>query len=260
MGVEKLLDLAWVDVLASPDDHVAESPDDPEVSVDVHRCKVAGVHPAIVVDRVVGRVLVVPVPEHDAVSTRAQLTRFAAGYDPPRLGVDDLDFDMRVHPSDGRDTSVNRVVAVCLSRDRRGFGHAVANGDLANVHPVAHLFHDFDRTGRASHDAGAEAGYVRLGKGGVVELCDEHRWHTVERGAAFGTDGREGGGGLECLARHDDTRAVTRARESAHHHTEAVIKGYRDADPVGFRVSHHLTADMAVVEMVSNGARRDGRR
>ena len=48
---QHLLDLAGVDVLAAADHHVLAAPDDVEVALGVHHAEVAGVHPAVVVDR-----------------------------------------------------------------------------------------------------------------------------------------------------------------------------------------------------------------
>jgi hypothetical protein len=55
VGVEELLDLARVDVLAAADHHVLDPPDDVDVAVVVHHREVAGVHPPVGVDRLGGR-------------------------------------------------------------------------------------------------------------------------------------------------------------------------------------------------------------
>jgi len=37
MGIEIFLDLTWVDVLSSPDDHVFHAPHDTDIAILVHR-------------------------------------------------------------------------------------------------------------------------------------------------------------------------------------------------------------------------------
>src|SRR5262249_6107911 len=101
MGVDELLYFARVDVLAAPDDHVFDPADDIEVTGIVHDGKITGVHPACRVDRLGGLGRLVPVAEHHRVSAGAKLARRVAPQDPPGLRVDDLDFDVRVHPPDG---------------------------------------------------------------------------------------------------------------------------------------------------------------
>ena len=77
VGVEELLDLPRVHVLAAADDHVLDAADDVEVAVGVHHREVAGVHPAVGVDRLGGALGVVPVAEHHRVAARAELARLA---------------------------------------------------------------------------------------------------------------------------------------------------------------------------------------
>ena len=100
VGVEELLDLARVDVLAAADDHVLDPAGDVDVAVAVHHPEVAGVHPAGPVDRLGGLLRLVPVAEHHRVAAGAQLAGLAAGQRQPGLRVDDLDLDVRVHPAD----------------------------------------------------------------------------------------------------------------------------------------------------------------
>src|SRR5918998_5551948 len=82
VAVEELLDLAGIDVLAAPDDHVLDPPDDPDVPVLVHRRQVAGVHPARRVDRLRGPLGLVPVARHHQIAARAELTGLATGDGP----------------------------------------------------------------------------------------------------------------------------------------------------------------------------------
>ena len=73
VGVEELLDLARVDVLAAADHHVLDPADDVAVAVLAHLGEVAGVHPAVGVDRLGGLLRLVPVAEHHRVAAGAEL-------------------------------------------------------------------------------------------------------------------------------------------------------------------------------------------
>ena len=81
--------------------------------------------------------------------------RFAGGR------IDDLHFDAGQRPADGFDAQLERIVGARLRDDRRGFGLAVADRDLAAAELVDHLPHDFDRAGAARHDAGAQRVQIR---------------------------------------------------------------------------------------------------
>src|SRR6202011_4479214 len=99
MPVEKLLDLARVDVLPTADDHVLDPAHDLEVAVLVHGREVASVHPASGVDGLTGRRVVVPVAKHHQVAAAAELTRLPARDDPARDRIDDLDLDVGMNPA-----------------------------------------------------------------------------------------------------------------------------------------------------------------
>jgi hypothetical protein len=65
------------------------------------------VHPAGPVDRLAGRLLVVPVVQHHHVAAGAQLTGLAARHDLSVVGVGDLDFDVGMDAADGRHALVD---------------------------------------------------------------------------------------------------------------------------------------------------------
>src|SRR5438874_13837351 len=96
MAVEKLFHLARIDVLAAPDDHVLDPPDDVDVAVLIHGGQVAGMHPARPVDSLAGGFFVVPVAAHHHVSAAAQLARGTSLDDGAGARIDDLDLDMRM--------------------------------------------------------------------------------------------------------------------------------------------------------------------
>src|SRR3954470_2704652 len=153
MGVEELLDLTGIDVLAAADDHVLDPPDDIDVAVVGHHCLVAGVHPARAVDRVGGPFGVFPVAEHHAVAAGLELSGRAARQCAAGVGVGDADLYVRVHVPDCGGAVLEVVLCSSLGRDRGCLGHSVADRDLAHVHPVDHLAHYLDRARRPGHDA-----------------------------------------------------------------------------------------------------------
>ncbi|MOA20577.1 hypothetical protein D3C78_1410300 [compost metagenome] len=97
---EKLLQLPWVDVLTATDDHVLVAPGNAHVTLVIHARQVTGVHPPCLIDGVRRAFGVVPVTEHHAVTTGAQLADGAARYQVARL-VDDLAFQLRLGAADG---------------------------------------------------------------------------------------------------------------------------------------------------------------
>src|ERR1700738_4238036 len=100
MRVEELLDLARIDVLAAADDHVLDPPNDADVAVLVHRGEVAGVHPALLVDRLGSLVGVLPAAAHHEIPAGKELAGLAARLRAPGARVDDLDLRVRHHLSD----------------------------------------------------------------------------------------------------------------------------------------------------------------
>ena len=220
-------------------------------------------HPAARVDRLAGRLLVVPVAPHDDVAAAAQLARRPTRHDHAGGRVDDLDLDVRVDPADGGHPPLERVVGRALGGDGRGLCHAVGNRHLGDVHHGLHLFHHLDRARRAGHDAGAQRAEVEVLEAWVLELADEHRRHAVEGGAALLLHGLHRRHRVVGLGRNHHRRAVRRAREVAQHHAEAVVEGHRDADAVPLRVLQRLADEEAVVEDVvvsERGPLREARR
>src|SRR6478735_1420484 len=132
VGVEELLDLARVDVLAAADDHVLDAAGDLDVAVIVHDADVAGVHPAVLdgLGRLVG---LLPVAEHHGVALGHELPGLAARQGLAGHRVGDLDLEVRPDPADGPDLLLERVVGAVLRRHRRGLGHAVTDRHLLDA-------------------------------------------------------------------------------------------------------------------------------
>src|SRR5579884_1682961 len=94
MGVEDLLDLTGIDVVATPDDQVLLAVDNEEEPVLIDRRYIAGVKPASAHHRL-GRVLAVPVTAHDERPPHDDL----AGLSSRDLLVLVIDH-LHLHPSD----------------------------------------------------------------------------------------------------------------------------------------------------------------
>ena len=253
MGEQELLDLAGVDVLPAADEHVLDPARDVDVAVGVHGRQVAGVHPPGDVDGFGGRVRLVPVAEHHRVAAGAELPGHPARHRRPRLRIDDLDLDVRVHPAHGRHPALQRVAGPGLGGDRGGLGHAVADRHLGHAHPVDDVLHHLDRARRAGHHPGAQRAQVERGGRALLEhrqLGDEHRRHAQQRRAALLRDRGQGGARLEGGRRVDQAGAARGGAQVADHHAEGVEQRDRHADPVGLGVPAHLADDVGVVEDV----------
>ncbi|SKU35730.1 Uncharacterised protein [Mycobacteroides abscessus subsp. abscessus] len=101
-------------------------------------------HPAIGVEHLLGVLLVVPVAEHHRIATRAQLTGLPALHRLSAVGVDNLDLDMRMRAPDCRGAPLQVIVEECLTGDRRGFCHAVCDGDPGHMHFIDAPLHHLD--------------------------------------------------------------------------------------------------------------------
>ena len=157
---------------------------------------------------------------------------------------------MRHDAPDGRDPPLQRVVDRGHEAGRAGLGHAVADRDLGQVHRLGAAAHDLDRTGRAGHHAGAQAGEVEAGEFRVAQFGDEHRRHAVKRRAALLGDGFQGGERVEALAGKHHGRTVRDARQVADHHAEAMVERHRNAHLVALGEAHRLAEEIAVVQDV----------
>ncbi len=157
---------------------------------------------------------------------------------------------MRRGPADRAHALADRVVGARHVVHGAGLGLAVGDQDLRHVHLRQHAVHDLDRAGGARHDAGAKRREIEFGEARMIELGDEHRRHAVQRRAALGGHGFERGERIEGIRGEHRGRAVGDAREAAHHHAEAMIQRYRDAQPVALGQAHAGAHDPAVVQDV----------
>ena len=163
---------------------------------------------------------------------------------------------MRLDAPDRRDAPLERVIIGALEADRARFRHAIGNGHFAHVHRADHFSHDFDRTGRAGHDPGAQALEVEAREFGMFEHGDEHSRHSVQAGASLCLHGLQCRHGIESFRRAHHAGAVGDASEIAEHHAEAMIVGHRNAQAVVRGEAHGLADEIAVVQDIVMGQRR----
>ena len=142
MPVQELLDLGRIDVLAAANDQLPAPAHDPVIAVVAAAGQVAGMEPAVGVDRPGGRL-------RDCCNNRPSRNgrgRTARPFRPsePRrrlAGLDQLDLQPRDRMADRADPDFDRVVDRGERDDRRGLGLAVADADLADAHPAHDLLH-----------------------------------------------------------------------------------------------------------------------
>ena len=158
-----------------------------------------------------------------------------------RRRVDHLHLDVGVHPADGADALLERVVARRSASTR---ATSPSSRSRWSPPPCASsrdaLLHHLDRARRARHDPGAQRRRGRAPRSAVErQLRDEHRRARrralVQRSAcdrvAAWPPARRRRAGITMRG------AVRGAREVAEHHAEAVVEGHRDAHPVAPRCS-----------------------
>ena len=124
-------------------------------------------------------------------------------------------------------------------RERRRFGHAVADGHLGHVQPGDDLLHQFDRARRAGHDAGAQRRAVELARNARML---EHGDGTSSARRTARCSARPGRSPARPAGRSIRPGTTMQAPcagagEVAQHHAEAVVERHRNADAVGARCS-----------------------
>ena len=178
MRVQEFFDLAWIDILAPPNDHILNATHDIEVALGIHHTLITGMHPSRLINRLHRGNPVIPVAQHDAVAACAYFTRFANRHDPSRTRIDHFYLHMWMCLADRPNLLLKRGIDMCLRRDRTGLGHAKADGDLLHVHQGFHLLHHLDWAGSPTHDAGTQRTQVVFGEVGMIQQSDKHGWNA----------------------------------------------------------------------------------
>ena len=86
--IEELLQLTWIDILASTDNHILDTAGDTEVSILITNAQVAGMQEAILVDRFIGSGFVFIVTFHVIITAVTHLALYADGAFLASLRVD----------------------------------------------------------------------------------------------------------------------------------------------------------------------------
>ena len=213
-------------------------------------------HPAVRINGRGGLLLIIPIAQHDAVSTGAEFACHAALHGLPRGRIDDLDFHVRVHLPDRSHPLVDRRVQPGLRGHRAGFGHAIGDLHTVQVHAPDGRVHDFHRARGARHDAGAQTVQFEAFEFRVFELGNEHGRHAMQRRGTLILHGLQHGSRIKRIAGQNHGRAVADAGQVAHHHAETVVQGHGDDQPVLVGKAHQLSHEMAIVQNVAVAERR----
>ena len=118
VGVEDVFDLAGVDVLASPDDHVFDPALDAQVAAIIHGGQVPGVVPAVGVDRRHGRIGGSVVAVHDQIAAGAELADLAERDGLAGGGIGDLHLGLGQRLAERLGTVGGGVVQPGLGKQR----------------------------------------------------------------------------------------------------------------------------------------------
>ena len=120
------------------------------------------------------------------ISARSTATVFLAEHDADGIGIEDvLPLDMSV--VNGQHRHVDGVVH-CSLNDAGDVSvmHSHGTGHITDVHAIDNAPHDIDRARGARHDARAQRVETERLERRMVQLCDEHGRHAVNRRAPLG--------------------------------------------------------------------------
>ena len=110
MTNEELLDLHRKEVFACANDHVFEPAYDVEVAMLVHCRQVSRMHPAVIINGLVGLLGHLVVTSHDHEAAIAQFATLTYRHDLADRRIDDFDLDMRQRFADGRRFQLKRII------------------------------------------------------------------------------------------------------------------------------------------------------
>ena len=98
MAAQQIFDLFRRDVLAAANDDLFDAPGDAHITALIYRRLIAGVQPAVGVNRFRGRLAVVVVAPHHIVTATTKLAGDIRGARVAGRRIDDLDFDFGQRP------------------------------------------------------------------------------------------------------------------------------------------------------------------
>src|SRR6516164_1855057 len=146
-GIEKLFDLARIDILSAADNHVFNATGDPAVAVLVHDSEVSAVQPAIQVEDAAGGVRVLVVALHHHVAARTQLSWHPYRNGTSSLCVCNLDLGVGQGLPHRAHSQLDGVFGGRLGNNGGTLSEAVSDRHLVAVHLFDDAPHHFDGTG-----------------------------------------------------------------------------------------------------------------
>ena len=161
-----VLDLGRVAVEPAHDEHVLDAVGDAQVAALVHHADVAGVQPAVGVDRFGGGGWIIEVAFHHVVAAHHDFAGLAAWHLGAGL-VDAAHFDVGDRPSGGVGDGLGIILGAAHGDHARGFGEPVAGDDRLDVQFVAHAVDQLDRNDGGAGDHQAQAREIVLAAFGV---------------------------------------------------------------------------------------------
>ena len=114
VAIQEFLDFSRRDVFSATNNEVFNAAGDVDVSVYIHHCEVASMHPTFGIDRLGGFFFFVPVALHHRISAGLEFSRFSASNRFTGFWVGNSDFDMRVHAPNRTNPLVDRVIGAGL--------------------------------------------------------------------------------------------------------------------------------------------------
>ena len=243
--IQELLDLAWVDVLTTADNHILDTTGNAVESLLVLHAQVARVQIAVLVYHLGRGCGVLVVTLHHVESLAAHLALHAYGALLARLGVEHLHVYKRIVATHGLASLLEGVVQAGLRHTRRTLGESIHAGD-GHIHLLAHLLHQLYRAQTSGHDTRTQTGQVEHIEHRVVQLGYKHRGHTIEGCTALFGHRCQHHQRVEFLDHHLGT-SVCQAVHSGQHHAEAVEQRHAHAELVVLCKSHVLACKVSVV-------------
>ncbi len=249
VGVDEVLDLLRVDILAAADNHIFDPPGDAVVAVAPPPREVAGVQPAVRVDGGGGGGRHFIITLHDVVAPRHELSVGVVGEVFAGSRIDNLAFDAGQRLPHRADAHLHRVVGTAHCAARRRFGLSEHDGNLAHPHFLQNVLHHLDRAGTARHNAGAHMRKVGGGEQLMLQHRDKHGRHAVYGGNLLFVNRLQRQTGRVSRYRNH-RRAVGDAGGHRQHHPEAVEHRHMNQKAVGCREIHTVADIFAVVDDV----------
>ncbi len=241
MPHQRLLDLGRVHVEPAADVHVLEPVGDSEVTAVVQPADVAGMQPAVRVDRLSRGGRVVEVPEHHVrpaeqdLPGRASTARAARAALVAQVGLlaarsRDLDLEVRGGPARGRGHGL-RIVAWTAHGHDDGLGQPVCGEHGVEAQLGAHSLYQRYGHNRRSGDRQPEAGQVPAAPLLMIQDRGVDRWRSGKHGDPHRLDQAHRLAGVEHELR-DDAGAGQQAREDPRLVAEAVKERVDDQVPI----------------------------